>query len=110
MWSPKASKAGLKRPIRLQFARVTKKGANSSGKRTLAASACRNDPDRVYRAGAGSHQFVGLKDEGFQRHWIEAWLTRPQFQIRFNAEHDAFLMPLNLPLMPATQSPTVVVG
>jgi hypothetical protein len=50
-----------------------------------------------------------LEDEGFQRHRIETWLTRPHFQLRFNAEHDAFLMPLNLPLMPAVQLPTVIV-
>jgi hypothetical protein len=50
-----------------------------------------------------------LENKSFQRQRIESWFARPHFQLRFNAEHDAFLMALNLPLMPATQSPTVIV-
>jgi hypothetical protein len=83
--------------------------ATLGGKRSLVASAGRHDPYRVYRAGAGSHHFIRLVDKGFQRERIETWLARPHFQLRFNAEYDALLMSFNVPLMPATQSPTVIV-
>ena len=103
-------RSGMVPPPPLHFISVQRQLAPQIGSNAVTrSSACRHDPDRIYRAGARPHHFVGFEDKVFQCQWIETWLARPHFQLRFNAEHDAFLMPLNLPLMPAVQALTVVV-
>src|SRR5690348_2617584 len=63
-------------------------------------SFCGNNPYRIDRTDTCAHQIRRFCDQLVEQQWIEALGARPQLKFRFQAEDNAAIRTVELPLVP----------